>query len=110
MVGSAFAESLLAIAVDDLRVVAGFPIELHGGKATSSQVVPFVGVAAEEVRELPGVVVSSEKQGNAGSLAVVFTLADSEPAPDPAPAAGPTPAPKKRVEGAQVAVVESRTG
>ncbi|MFD0384438.1 DUF3987 domain-containing protein [Streptomyces stramineus] len=36
-------------------------IELHGGKATSSQVLPFVGATASEVKALPGVVVRSEK-------------------------------------------------
>ncbi|RLU94781.1 hypothetical protein CTZ27_18950 [Streptomyces griseocarneus] len=49
-------------------------IEMHGGRATSSQVLPFVGATAAEVKALPGVVVSSERLGNGGRPAVVFTL------------------------------------
>ncbi|MGW2817579.1 DUF3987 domain-containing protein [Streptomyces sp. NPDC001415] len=56
-------------------------IELHGGKATSSQVLPYVGRAtAEEVKALPGIQVSQEK-GKTGRPSTVFRLAeDSSPA------------------------------
>ncbi|KNB52879.1 DUF3987 domain-containing protein [Streptomyces caatingaensis] len=54
-------------------------IAMHGGKATSSQVLPFVNASAAEVKALPGIAVTTEKKGNGGRPAVVFTLADDEP-------------------------------
>ncbi|MVO87182.1 DUF3987 domain-containing protein [Streptomyces sp. p1417] len=50
-------------------------IDMHGGRATSSQVLPYVGASAAEVKELPGIVVTQERNG-VGRPAVVFTLAD----------------------------------
>lgn len=41
-------------------------IELHGGRATSSQILPYVGASAAEVKELPGIVVTVEREGKAG--------------------------------------------
>jgi len=50
-------------------------IEMHGGRATSSQVLPYVGATAVEVKALPGIVVTQERQ-RVGRPAVVFSLAD----------------------------------
>ncbi|MFJ3925415.1 hypothetical protein [Streptomyces sp. NPDC090022] len=64
-------------------------IELHGGRATSSQVLPYVGATAEEVKALPGIVVTVERSGKTGRPATVFTLrGDSfrHPEPEPEPA------------------------
>jgi hypothetical protein len=60
-------------------------IELHGGSATSSQVLPYVGATAAEVRALPDVVVTVERSGKTGRPATVFTLRgdDSESEPEP---------------------------
>ncbi|MEU1312246.1 DUF3987 domain-containing protein [Streptomyces cinnamoneus] len=73
-------------------------IEMHGGRANSSQVVPYVGASAAEVKALPGIVVASQK-GTGGGPAVIFSLADAadhqESAPDPEPAATPAPEPRK---------------
>ncbi|WP_258017892.1 YfjI family protein [Streptomyces noursei] len=62
-------------------------IEMHGGRATSSQVLPFVGATAAEVKALPGIVVTVERSGKTGRPATVFTLgrntagyADRQPA------------------------------
>ncbi|MGW4886240.1 DUF3987 domain-containing protein [Streptomyces murinus] len=49
-------------------------IEMHGGRAMSSQVLPYVGATAAEVRALPGIVVTEERQ-RVGRPAVVFSLA-----------------------------------
>ncbi|WP_405889656.1 YfjI family protein [Streptomyces sp. NBC_00133] len=49
-------------------------IEMHGGRATSSQVLPYVGATASEVKELPGIVVTVERSGKTGRPATVFTL------------------------------------
>ncbi|MFC8196636.1 DUF3987 domain-containing protein [Streptomyces sp. NPDC057298] len=50
-------------------------LELFGGSARSSQVLPYVGASAAEVKALPGIVVTEERQG-VGRPAVVFSLAD----------------------------------
>ncbi|WP_366916401.1 hypothetical protein [Streptomyces sp.] len=49
-------------------------IEMHGGRATSSQVLPFVGATAAEVKALPGIVVTVERSGKTGRPATVFSL------------------------------------
>jgi hypothetical protein len=62
-------------------------IELHGGRATSSQVLPYVGATAEEVKALPGIVVTVERSGKTGRPATVFTLrGDSSRHPERQPA------------------------
>ena len=70
-------------------------IEVHGGSATSSQVLPYVGATAAEVRALPEVVVTVERSGKTGRPATVFTLRgdDSESEPEPVPhSSAPMPA------------------
>ncbi len=49
-------------------------IEMHGGRATSSQVLPYVGATAAEVKELPGIVVTVERPGKIGRPATIFTV------------------------------------
>ncbi|GGY85775.1 hypothetical protein GCM10010300_32300 [Streptomyces olivaceoviridis] len=49
-------------------------IEMHGGRAMSSQVLPFVGATAAEVRALPGIVVTVERSGKTGRPATVFSI------------------------------------
>jgi hypothetical protein len=49
-------------------------IEMHGGRATSSQVLPYVGATAAEVEQLPGIVVTVERSGKSGRPATVFTV------------------------------------
>ncbi|MGA4849272.1 hypothetical protein ACOBQB_24550 [Streptomyces sp. G5(2025)] len=49
-------------------------IELHGGRATSSQVLPYVGASAAEVKELPGIIVTVDRSGKTGRPATVFTI------------------------------------
>ncbi|WP_150134616.1 hypothetical protein [Streptomyces hyaluromycini] len=49
-------------------------IEMHGGRATSSQVLPYVGATAAEVKELPGIVVTVERAGKTGRPATVFSV------------------------------------
>ncbi|MER7898137.1 hypothetical protein ABTX62_19025 [Streptomyces sp. NPDC096046] len=49
-------------------------IERHGGRATSSQVLPYVGATAAEVKALPGIVVTVERAGKTGRPATIFTL------------------------------------
>ncbi|MBD0840907.1 DUF3987 domain-containing protein [Streptomyces sp. TRM68416] len=49
-------------------------LERFGGSAWSSQVLPYVGASAAEVRALPGIVVTEERQ-SVGRPAVVFSLA-----------------------------------
>ncbi|MCI3934055.1 hypothetical protein [Streptomyces sp. AN091965] len=64
-------------------------IELHGGRATSSQVLPYVGASATEVKELPGIAVTVERSGKTGRPATVFTLrsdSSGDAAPQPASA------------------------
>ncbi|MFJ6790438.1 DUF3987 domain-containing protein [Streptomyces angustmyceticus] len=61
-------------------------IEMHGGRATSSQVLPFVGATAAEVKELSGIIVTVERSGKSGRPATVFTIrgdssGDSVPQP-----------------------------
>ncbi|MFJ9247891.1 DUF3987 domain-containing protein [Streptomyces sp. NPDC101776] len=50
-------------------------LELFGGSARSSQVLPYVGASAAEVKALPGIVVTEERQA-VGRPAVVFSLTD----------------------------------
>ncbi|TWV43392.1 DUF3987 domain-containing protein [Streptomyces misionensis] len=65
-------------------------IEMHGGRATSSQVLPYVGASAAEVRALPGIVVTVERSGRTGRPATVFTLGgngeSTETVAEPVPA------------------------
>ncbi len=62
-------------------------IEMNGGRATSSQVLPYVGATAEEVKALPGIVVTVERAGKAGRPKTVFTLrGDGSRHPEPQPA------------------------
>ncbi len=56
-------------------------IELHGGRATSTQVLPYVGASAREVKALPGIVVTVERSGKTGRPSTVFTLEESTPVP-----------------------------
>ncbi|MDO0914405.1 DUF3987 domain-containing protein [Streptomyces sp. DT2A-34] len=49
-------------------------IELHGGRATSSQVLPYVGATASEVKALPEIAFTVERSGKTGRPATVFTL------------------------------------
>ncbi|GAA2238048.1 hypothetical protein GCM10010430_18840 [Kitasatospora cystarginea] len=51
-------------------------IELHGGRARSSDLLPYVGASAAEVRALPGITVTEERTGRTGRPATIFTLAD----------------------------------
>ncbi|MFD5562726.1 DUF3987 domain-containing protein [Kitasatospora griseola] len=57
-------------------------IEMHGGKARSSDLLPFVGATAEEVRALPGVNVTLDRSG-LGRPATVYTLTEDHPSPAP---------------------------
>lgn len=62
-------------------------IAMHGGRATSSQVLPYVGATAAEVKELPGIVVTVERAGKTGRPATVFSLrgdTSGDSAPQPA--------------------------
>ncbi|MFK0216995.1 hypothetical protein ACIQWN_02270 [Streptomyces vinaceus] len=62
-------------------------IEMHGGRATSSQVLPYVGASASEVKALPGIVVAVDRSGRTGRPATVFTLrSDSSQHEESAPA------------------------
>mgnify|MGYP002345377288 CR=1 FL=1 len=62
-------------------------IEMNGGRATSSQGLPYVGATAEEVKALPGIVVTVERSGKTGRPATVFTLrGDSSRHPEHQPA------------------------
>ncbi|MFC5148080.1 DUF3987 domain-containing protein [Streptomyces aureoversilis] len=64
-------------------------IEMHGGRATSSQILPFVGATAAEVKALPGIVVTADRSGKTGRPATVFTLGGDDsrhPARQPASA------------------------
>lgn len=59
-------------------------IELHGGRATSSQVLPYVGASAAEVKALPGIVVTVEREGRTGRPKTVFTVRNASPSvPEP---------------------------
>jgi hypothetical protein len=49
-------------------------IEMHGGRADSSQVLPYVGATAAEVKALPGIVATVERSGKTGRPATVFTF------------------------------------
>ncbi|HEY8979247.1 MAG TPA: DUF3987 domain-containing protein [Streptomyces sp.] len=61
-------------------------LELFGGSARSSQLLPYVGASAAEVKALPGILVTEERQA-VGRPAVVFSLAPDSPhdAPYPKP-------------------------
>ncbi|WP_338674026.1 hypothetical protein V1460_13860 [Streptomyces sp. SCSIO 30461] len=62
-------------------------IELHGGRATSSQVLPYVGASASEVKALPEIVVTVDRSGKTGRPATVFTLrGDASQGEESAPA------------------------
>ncbi|MBT2472805.1 DUF3987 domain-containing protein [Streptomyces sp. ISL-66] len=62
-------------------------IKMHGGRATSSQVLPYVGASASEVKALPGIVVTMDRSGRTGRPATVFTLrSDSSQHEESAPA------------------------
>ncbi|MFG2531999.1 DUF3987 domain-containing protein [Streptomyces sp. NPDC048516] len=62
-------------------------IEMHGGRATSSQVLPYVGATAEAVKALSGIVVTVERAGKSGRPATVLTLrGDTSGASVPQPA------------------------
>ncbi|MFF1794822.1 hypothetical protein ACFVXQ_11490 [Kitasatospora sp. NPDC058263] len=50
-------------------------IEMHGGKAKSSELLPYVGASADEVKALPGVKVTLDRSG-LGRPATVYTLAE----------------------------------
>ncbi|MFF5858011.1 DUF3987 domain-containing protein [Streptomyces sp. NPDC012751] len=66
-------------------------IEMHGGRATSSQVLPYVGATASEVKELPGIVVTIERSGKSGRPATIFTVrsdSSGDSVPQPASAEG----------------------
>lgn len=73
-------------------------IETHGGRATSSQILPYVGATAAEVKALPGIVVTVDRSGKTGRPATVFTLRS-----DRADYVGPQPAtPERHVNRATV--------
>lgn len=60
---------------------------MHGGRATSSQVLPYIGATASEVKQLPGIVVTVERSGKSGRPATVFTIrgdSSGDSAPQPA--------------------------
>ncbi|MEU4211194.1 DUF3987 domain-containing protein [Streptomyces sp. NPDC026206] len=58
-------------------------IAMHGGRAMSSQVLPYVGATAAEVKALPGIVVTVDRSGKTGRPATVFTLSgDTSRHPD----------------------------
>ncbi|MGV4923383.1 DUF3987 domain-containing protein [Streptomyces sp. BHT-5-2] len=62
-------------------------IELHGGRAASSQVLPYVGATAAEVKALPEIAVTVEKEGKAGRPKTIFALrGDTSRHPEPTPA------------------------
>lgn len=62
-------------------------IEMLGGRATSSQILPYVSASAAEVKALPGIVVTVERSGKSGRPATVFSLrgdSSGDSAPQPA--------------------------
>lgn len=52
-------------------------IEMHGGKAKSSELLPYVGASADEVKALPGVKVTLDRSG-LGRPATIYTLVEDE--------------------------------
>ena len=56
---------------------------MHGGRATSSQVLPYVNATTADVRALPGITVRTERNG-VGRPSVVFTLSEANKADRPA--------------------------
>ncbi|WP_405936016.1 hypothetical protein OG338_04160 [Streptomyces sp. NBC_00726] len=84
--------------------------EMNGSRATSSQVLPFVGATAEEVKALPGIVVTAERSGKTGRPATVFTLrGDSSRHPERQPASAERGEPRHGPHEA-VARFRSRSG
>ncbi|WHM35623.1 DUF3987 domain-containing protein [Streptomyces sp. BPTC-684] len=83
-------------------------IEMHGGRATSSQVLPFVGATAAEVKALPEIAVTVEREGKTGRPKTVFTLCGDTPvhAEQPNPAPGPQPASAEREDVNRATVVQ----
>ncbi|MGI5531508.1 DUF3987 domain-containing protein [Streptomyces syringium] len=74
-------------------------IEMYGGKATSSELLPFVGASAAEVRALPGIIVGPEPQGRGGRPAIVYRLAEAPSHQDVSEPPTPTqPEPQERAE------------
>jgi hypothetical protein len=86
-------------------------IELHGGRATSSQILPYVGASADEVKALPEIIVTVERSGKTGRPATVFTLRDDSSTHLQAPGAHsrePTPAaPDRDVNRARVVQLDA---
>lgn len=83
-------------------------IELRGGRATSSQVLPYVGASAAEVKALPDVVVTVEREGKTGRPKTVFTLRGDTPvhAEQPNEAPKPEPASAERDDVKRATVVQ----
>ncbi|MEV5378039.1 DUF3987 domain-containing protein [Streptomyces nondiastaticus] len=75
-------------------------IEMYGGRAISSQVLPYVGATAAEVKALPEIVVTVEREGKAGRPKTVFALRGdtSVHAEQPTGALNPQPASAEREE------------
>ncbi|GAA1922208.1 hypothetical protein GCM10009716_33470 [Streptomyces sodiiphilus] len=73
-------------------------IELHGGRATSSQVLPYVNATAAQVKALPGIVVTQERNG-VGRPAVVFTLRENTTVHPESNRTVPTPRPAEAERG-----------
>ncbi|MFF4362584.1 DUF3987 domain-containing protein [Streptomyces sp. NPDC001604] len=73
-------------------------IVMHGGRAMSSQVLPYVGATAAEVKALPGIVVTVERSGKTGRPATVLSLGgdSSESAESTETVAEPMPAEPER--------------
>ncbi|MEN8655334.1 hypothetical protein ABCR94_33335 [Streptomyces sp. 21So2-11] len=80
-------------------------IEMHGGRATSSQVLPYVGASASEVKALSEIVVTVERSGKTGRPATVFTVRDDH-SRHAAPAVDPRPAERTGTEGNGAKVVQ----
>ncbi|UQA95263.1 DUF3987 domain-containing protein [Streptomyces halobius] len=83
-------------------------IELHGGAATSSQVLPYVGATAAEVKALPEIAVTVERSGMTGRPKTVFTLRDATPdhAEQPNEVPKPQPASAERDDANRATVVQ----
>ncbi|WP_434588844.1 hypothetical protein [Streptomyces sp. A5-4] len=81
------------------------PIEMHGGRATSSQVLPYVGASASEVKALPDIVATVERSGTTGRPATVFTVRDDHSRHTP-PTVEPRPAERTEMESSGAKVVQ----
>ncbi|MEU2429149.1 DUF3987 domain-containing protein [Streptomyces sp. NPDC007861] len=68
-------------------------IEMHGGAATSSQVLPYVGASAEEVKALREIMVTVEREGRTGRPKTVLTLRSDTPVRTEQPTEVPKPQP-----------------